>query len=302
MSDQNDPQSMNVLQSGNIDKDHSGTARKDHTRASQDSEVMIIQERLKKNKVIFFGYPLLVVTYVFVVVILLVYPTVIKYFDYRDRIAILDTNYNNLKQTSANLQELARREQDIQKYENRLLKIVPSDSRLASLIDKIDQTAKGYSLEQQVSFNIQDERETINRLGSLGADVNYEEFIDSLNSGEIKFSPTFLQNKNVEARVLIVSIRIKGTKTNFIKFVDALQKFEPLVNVVSASYRENPDYSGNTQVDVDLNLESFVLFVKPHESRSDVKTLRTDEPELLTFMTVDSPEINSNLIKEFGQD
>lgn len=302
MSDQNDPQSMNVLQSGNIDKDHSGTARKDHTRASQDSEVMIIQERLKKNKVIFFGYPLLVVTYVFVVVILLVYPTVIKYFDYRDRIAILDTNYNNLKQTSANLQELARREQDIQKYENRLLKIVPSDSRLASLIDKIDQTAKGYSLEQQVSFNIQDERETINRLGSLGADVNYEEFIDSLNSGEIKFSPTFLQNKNVEARVLIVSIRIKGTKTNFIEFVDALQKFEPLVNVVSASYRENPDYSGNTQVDVDLNLESFVLFVKPQESRSDVKTLRTDEPELLTFMTVDSPEINSNLIKEFGQD
>ncbi|BDQ04678.1 MAG: hypothetical protein KatS3mg084_0196 [Candidatus Dojkabacteria bacterium] len=294
MSDQNDPQSMNVLQSSDVYKDDSA--------ASQGSEILIIQERLKKNKVIFFGYPLLVVTYVFVVVIVFVYPTVIKYFDYRDRIAILDTNYNNLKQTSANLQELARREQDIQKYENRLLKIIPSDSRLASLIDKIDQAAKGYSLEQQVSFNIQDERETINRLGSLGADVNYEEFIDSLNSGEIKFSPTFLQNKNVEARVLIVSIRIKGTKTNFIEFVDALQKFEPLVNVVSASYRESPDYSGNTQVDVDLNLESFVLFVKPQESRSDVKTLRTDEPELLTFMTVDSPEINSNLIKEFGQD
>ncbi len=267
----------------------------------KDSESDIIQEGLKRNRILFFGFPLFVVAYAFFIVIVLIYPNVIKYFDYRDKIEVLNSNYNNLKQTSENIQAILLKEEDITRYENRLLELIPSDSRLALLIDKIKQTASNYSLEQQVSVNIEDERGTINRLEDLTENIDYTELIDSLNSGEIKFSPNFLQTKDAEARLLIVSIRIKGTKTNFIEFLGALQRITPLVNVTSVSYREIPDYSGNTQVEVDLNLESFALVLKSQESITDVKKLNPDDPALLSTIPVENIEVNPKLIKEFEQ-
>lgn len=267
----------------------------------KDSESDIIQEGLKRNRILFFGFPLFVVAYAFFIVIVLIYPNVIKYFDYRDKIEVLNSNYNNLKQTSENIQAILLKEEDITRYENRLLELIPSDSRLALLIDKIKQTASNYSLEQQVSVNIEDERGTINRLEDLTENIDYTELIDSLNSGEIKFSPNFLQTKDAEARLLIVSIRIKGTKTNFIEFLGALQRITPLVNVTSVSYREMPDYSGNTQVEVDLNLESFALVLKSQESITDVKKLNPDDPALLSTIPVENIEVNPKLIKEFEQ-
>ncbi len=266
-----------------------------------EAESDIIQEGLKKNRLIFFGLPLLVVAYIFFIVVVLIYPNVIKYFNYRDEVELLNLNYNNLKQTSENIRAVISKDENITRYENRLLEIIPSYSRLALLIDKIQQTASNYSLEQQVRINIEDEGSTINRLEGLTDNINYTELIDSLNSGEIKFYPNFLKTKDAEARLLIVSIRIIGTKTNFLEFLAELQRISPLVNVTGVSYREIPDYSGNTKVEVDLNLESFALVLKSPESTASVKKLELDDSVLLSTIHIENFEINPNLIKEFEQ-
>lgn len=286
----------------------------------QNKQNQNIQENLekafglkKKNTNLFFFYsiPLFIVIYIVFIFILLVIPTVNRYFEIKDYFQILDDNLNIAKQSVANLNNFYAKRNDIVKYDEYIKAYIPEEGRLGIVINKLIQKASDFSLESEIKTNDQSENDNLNQSNSFNSNNpnannnasdnndNYDNknkfYFNEINSGEGKFSIDLISDKS-EVYVLNVFLNVKGPKSKFLGFLESLQDFDPKLTIVSIDYKV-ADQLEDPIIEALIRFESYILRSDPEYKVRKINLLSKDDPTILTRMQIEEFDISKDIYK-----
>lgn len=283
----------------------------------QNKQNQNIQENLekafalkKKNTNLFFFYsiPLFIVIYIVFIFILLVIPTVNRYFEIKDYFQTLDDNLNIAKQNVANLNNFYAKRNDIVKYDEYIKAYIPEEGRLGIVINKLIQKASDFSLETEVKTNDQSENDNLDQSNSYdsndpnansNASDNYDNknkfYFNEINSGEGKFSIDLISDKS-EVYVLNVFLNVKGPKSKFLGFLESLQDFDPKLTIVSIDYKVVEQLE-DPIIEALIRFESYILRSDPEYKVRKINLLSKDDPTILTRMQIEEFDISKDIYK-----
>lgn len=262
-----------------------------------------IQERMKKNKALFYGLPILVLVYGIAAVFVFVVPSIQTYFKVNDTKKVLDKNLNTYKVSASNIRDARQKLSEYDKYESEVTAYIPTDSQLGSLINLIQTKASDFGLEQSVNTPSKDStsnNSTINDLASRSNDDN--SLFESINSGIIRFVPKGL-SEDSEAKLLAIDVDVKGRKSSFYKFLEEIDKSKPIINLVYIDYQEtNIDTTtGEAVIQATLRFESYNLKLGDSYNNKTVNKLSPNDSSLLAPTSPETFDLNTEIIKEFTE-
>lgn len=259
-----------------------------------DQESKFVKQKLKENKVIFFGLPILTVISVFVGLLFFIIPSIQFYFKYRSDSKILNTNEQNLQISLAN-QAQARNQSDlISRTDQKITEYIPLEPAAGDMNKIIQQTAAEYDLlySSTSGVNSQDVNDIINGT-SLENLSSRSELIERLTSGEVLYYSDDLGD-NVKAYLIPIEVRIQGSKESFLKFIETVKKLKPLINVTSIDYSEEKNENGDYVVIALIKFESYAIAL-------DLNKLEVSVPARLSDPQ-DGRLLSSLLIKTYNWD
>jgi Tfp pilus assembly protein PilO len=262
-----------------------------------------VQANLKKNKALFYGLPILVLTYGVLAVFFFIVPSIQTYFSVNAFQRTLDNNLTVLRSTAANLSEARNNISEYDQYQLEVTSYIPTDSQLGGLIDNIQKKAGDSGLESQVGLPSAGSVSNNSTIGNIAArDADDNALFDSINSGEIEFIPGSVLNPESRAKLLAIDVNIKGNKENFFKFLRDMESSKPIINLVYVDYQEVSTNlsSGNSEIRATLRFESYTL--KLGEENNQITKLNPTDPSLLTPMLVETFELNPEIVEEFRLD
>lgn len=268
---------------------------------TENNQIDLIQKNIRKNRIVFYGFPFMVILYSVAIFAFLIYPLINKYFEVKSDIETLDKNLINLKQTATNIRSTNAKIDELNNYDDKLTAYIPAESRLGTLITEIQKKADDFSLEREVGFPSSldpkiDDRSTIQ---NIAKDVNTNDLFQSVNSGELRFTPKSLQD-GAEAKLLSIDLIIRGKKDNFLKFMEELKTSKPLLNLTFISYQESPNIDGEPDVNVNIRLESYTLKLDPASISTSVKPYNVNDTAILRPIAVETFNVNPEIAEEFG--
>lgn len=255
-----------------------------------------IEQGLRRNKVIFFGYPIFVILFSFAIVFFFVVPAVQDYFRIESEKKIIDQNLENFKKTAQNLNYANEQIGLYSAYEVQLFSYIPVEARVGQLIDTIQKKANDFGLEKPeiAASNTSQGRNftTINNLTRL--DSNNNALFQSLNSGEIEFYPKNV-SEDAKAKLLSIDVEVKGKKENLLRFLESVKTIRPVINLVSIEYKEITQLEGQPDVIASLKFESYSLNLNLDKSRYTLKSYTVDDPSLSSIIPVETFDINQEI-------
>lgn len=265
-----------------------------------NSEVKVdeIQQRIRRNKLLFYGYPLLVIIYGISVVLFIIVPTFQKYFTVQEENSILDQNIANVKQSSSNLSNAITNSAKFDQYETELSNYIPTEARVGQLISIIQTQANDFGLERQeiatTDPNSSQNQTSVGNLAQTDSDSNA--LFQTISSGEIEFTPRTIST-DAKARLLAIDVTVKGKRDNFLKFVEALKSVKPIINLVYVEYQETPSNDGQATVSAALRFESYALKLNPDNRVVTPTKYTVDDAILTTLLPVETFNISSEIQK-----
>lgn len=265
-----------------------------------NSEVKVdeIQQRIRKNKLLFYGYPLLVILYGISVVLFVIVPTFQKYFTVQEDNEILDQNIANVTETSANLSSAISNSAKFDQYEAELSNYIPTEARVGQLISIIQKQANDFGLERQeiatTDPNASQNQTSVGNLAQTDADSNA--LFQTISSGEIEFTPRTIST-DAKARLLAIDVTVKGKRDNFLKFLEALKSVKPIINLVYVEYQETPTNDGQSNISAALRFESYALKLNPDTKTVTPVKYTVDDAVLTTVIPIETFNISAEIQK-----
>lgn len=257
-------------------------------RPDVKNQVDIIQQKLKSNKVFFYGLPVAVIALVFAVIIFFVLPTAQKYFEYQSTKQTLDENILNMKSSSTNLKTALADEATIDTYDNKLSQSIPVDAKLGSVLDIIQKTADDYGLQKEFTSSSTDgnaDRSSITNLAQTNDQK--KALFQNLTSGEIEYKPKSITS-DASAKLLSIDVSIKGKKTDFLKFIDSMKDQEPVINLAYVEYSETDEVDGVETITATTRFESYTLKLDPADNIKQPTELKIDDSRLLSPIPIET--------------
>jgi Tfp pilus assembly protein PilO len=221
-----------------------------------DPAVNVARNKLRDNKIIFYGIPLLVVLLVLGGVLFFVLPTAQYYSEFKSQSQILDRNMLTVDKSISNLNAVYAKEGEMKSYDTALSEYIPVDPKLGDVINLIQSKAKDFNLESKVGIYNGTNNTSVENLAKKTTEN--QALFESISSGEIVFKPRSL-NEDVEAVLLSIEVNIKGERTSFMNFVSEIKNVKPVINLVFVEYTESAIAQGNPTVTALLRFESYAL-------------------------------------------
>lgn len=266
----------------------------------QQEDIEKIQKQLKNNKLMFYGLPILVVVYGFLAIYFAVVPAIQSFFSVDQSLQILHKNGLALKATADNLSAAQNKLDLFDKYNQEITSYIPSDSQLGSIITVIQTKAGDFGLESRVALPNKDavsQNSTVNDISSK--DQNDNALFDSINSGEIEFTPEGVSG-DAQAKLLAFDVNVQGGKDNFFKFVQEMESAKPIINLVFIDFQDagSDATTGEQKIRATLRFESYTL--KLAQKNTQVKKMTINDPSLLIPMTEDTFDLDPAIVAEFN--
>jgi len=255
-----------------------------------------IQQSIRRNTILFYGYPFFVILFSFTIVFFFILPVVQDYFRIQEDTKVVDQNLVNLRQTGDNINAAINQTELYNQYEAELSNYIPSDARVGQLIDIIQKQANDFGLERQeiAASNTSPDTNisTINNLARVDSQNNA--LFQSLSSGEVQFTPKNIST-DAKAKLLAIDVNVKGKRDNLLRFLDSLKSIKPLVNLVYIEYQETPQSDGQSDISASLRFESYSLKLNSSTSQVAPKKFTVEDSILTTVIPVETFVINQQI-------
>jgi cell division protein FtsL len=299
MEPQNEQNLNNNLPS--VQKARDAETKEKDQETKKDDKIGSLQQKIRSNKIIFYGLPLVVIAYGVAVLTFLVVPAVEKYFQVNSDSEVLDQNIANMKSSSSNLQDAVANIETYDTYDTELSTFIPTEARIGQLIDLLQNQANDFGLER-AEFTTPDpnaptDRSSIDNLAQL--DDDNKALFQSVNAGEIEFTPRTL-SEGTKARLLEIDMTVKGNRDSLLSFLESLGGIKPLVNLVYIDYQEIPDQSGNPVAAASLRFESYSLKLTPTKTIAPRK-FTINDISLTTAMSVETFNVSAEIQRTLDQ-
>ena len=266
----------------------------------QQEDIEQIQKKLRSNKLLFYGFPVAVIAYGTVAIVFAIVPSIQTFFQVDESLRTLDRNIQNLKVTADNLQVARTNIADYDKYDTEVTSYIPSESQLGNIITVIQTKAGDFGLESKVAVPDADsvtENSTVENIADR--DENDNALLDSINSGEIEFTPDGIVG--AEGKLLAFDVSVQGKKDSFFSFLEEMEKARPIINLVFIDFQDAGTDTSSTEqrIRASLRFESYTLQLA--EQDTQLKKYDVNDPELLLPIEVEDFAINPNIIEEFKE-
>lgn len=257
----------------------------------------VARNKIKDNKILFYGIPLMVLCVVLGGLFFFVMPTVQYYSEFRSKGAIVDENSKTVDKSIDNLLSVYDKELQIKSYDTLLSSYVPVESKLGDILNIIQTKAQDFGLESQVgAYGGADTTSVVN----LAKDSEGEKkFIESISSGEVQFQPKSL-SEDVDAVLISIEVNIMGDRDAFLNFLSEMQGVKPIVNLVYAEYSESETTTASPTVIALLRFESYALKLNTENVsvNAQSKPITVDDPRLTSTMREEKFEIDVELTEK----
>lgn len=254
----------------------------------KDKKVNPILERIKQNKVFFYGIPVLVVMLVFTGLFYFILPAINTYYRSTKTNQILDNNNVTIDRSITNMNKALSEEPDLRNYDSELTTYIPKDPKLGEVLNMIQTKAKDFNLESKVGVSSGPSRTTVGNIAKTDSDQ--KALFQSISSGEIYFKPKSL-NKDINAVLMSIEVNVRGDKKSFLEFLNDAKNLKPLINLVFVEYNESPGSKNDDSVNISalLRFESYALKFEDFENTvPPVTELSSKDPSLQSELKVET--------------
>lgn len=249
-------------------------------------------ERLKQNKIFFYGFPMFVVAMIFVGLLVFILPTIQFYIKSKELNKVLDKNSQNVDKSIRNLQLALRDEPTIRSYDAAMNEYIPKDPKLGEVLNLIQGKAKDFNLESKIGVSKGASRTSVGNLAKK--DQDKKALFQSISSGEITFKPKSL-DKDINAVLISIEVNVRGDKSAFLDFLADAKNLRPLINLVFVEYSEST-VGGNSSVSALLRFESYALKLDEESvGLAPIKKYADDDTALLSELKVETFEWDKSI-------
>jgi Tfp pilus assembly protein PilO len=268
--------------------------------SSRDSQSQIdeVQRKIRNNKVMFYGYPILIILYAIGIVLFIIVPTFQRFFTVQQEDLVLDQNILNISQTAINLNNAINNLPTLDSYETQLSEYIPTDARVGQLISIIQKQANDFGLERQdIATTDTNSSQNQTSVGSLAqTDSSSNALFQTISSGEIEFTPKSIST-DAKARLLAIDITVKGSKDNFFKFLEALKTVRPIINLISIEYQETPSTDTSSVITANLRFESYALKLNDSKKITTPRKYTIEDSILTSVISVENFKVSGQMEK-----
>jgi hypothetical protein len=273
-------------------------------KTKKEDSAIRIEKELKKNKTFFYGLPLVVLSYGLIIIFIFVVPSIQTFFATNDSIRKLNQNLENYRQTSENLSNARARSAEYDAYVISLTEYIPAEAQLGFLLNLIQERAGDFGLESKVGLPSADtvlRESTLNNIAARDQDDN--SIFDSINSGEVDFTPNVALDSNATAKLLSVDVIIEGDRQSFLNFLESMQENKPIINLVFIEYKLGTEISESSNqtnnIRAVLRFESYSLRL---DSDGRILTpVSANDPSLLFPVPIETFQVSSGVVEEFSE-
>lgn len=241
----------------------------DAKKLSEKKKKQVIEGKLRKNRLYFYGLPFAVGTLILITIFVFAIPFFEDYPVTDKDLKTVNKSITNTNQTKANILKLQEDYPDIQNLLSRINERVPEKSEPGKIGSLIQEKAKDFNLEIK---NIEDKLK-VDNLTEEEVDEN-EKLIERLATGEAEFEPEGVSNPRIRVRRLYINLELSGTFENFKAFMDEIKVTDPIINLLSISYSESPvegDDNSLAGITAELQFESFAAYlVEPKAGETEI--------------------------------
>lgn len=241
------------------------------------------RNKLRDNKILFYGIPLLVVMIVFGGLLFFVLPSIQYYSLSRSQSQMLDKNNLIVDKSIGNLNKVYSQEDLIKSYSSSLNQYIPIESKLGDIINIIQTKAKDFNLESKVGVYNGVSNTSVANLAKK--DGSEKALFESITSGEVTFQPKSL-DKDVDAVLSSIEVNVKGNKESVLSFLKEMEGIKPIVNLVFIEYNESRVTPETPVVTALLRFESYALKLNTESIKLNTpKQFKNSDPLLIRRMS-----------------
>lgn len=251
----------------------------------------LVREKIKQNKILFYGLPALAVATIFGCLLFVILPSVQYFFTHRRQDATLNSNIINVNKSIQNLKTASADIPLINTYDAKLVEYIPKEHKLGDIINLIQQKADDFSLEKEIGLGTGGDRTSLGNIATT--DEEQKAVFQSISSGELEFQPKSL-DENTKAILLSIEVNVKGKKESFLNFLKDMDKVKPLINLVFIDYTESEaDVESDVAVSAVLRFESYAVNLEEEDINDIV---------LKKYTSTDSALLNDIRVESFNWD